>query len=531
MHARKELEMLFAALIVLKTSVLLLAAWASSIALRRASAAVRHAIWATALIAVSLLPAVSRMTRESPLAFDMAAPELEPVVPVAIDPASVAPHATYPIWVWLWAAGAALIGARFVVGAAAAWRMARRGLDAGYATVQLTEIRARLKLRRRVRMLESELAPMPMNWGLVRPVVLLPCGAAQWPEARLRSVLLHEIVHIRRFDVVMQFLAQLACALHWFNPLVWFASRELRNERERACDDAVLALGVAAPDYAEHLVDMVRAARARRRLSDAVAMAESRDLEGRVRALLDRRRDRRPVTRRAIGFALCAALAVLLPLAAIRAQTPSATGALAGIVTDPSGATVPRCQILAKNQSGSNQEAARANDAGEYQFAAVPAGSYTVEFRAPGFVPLIRRDVLIEPGRAVRADAILQVGSISETIVVTGKRPLQTLPQAAAPRRIRVGGNVQATRLISASRPVYPERLQQLGIEGTVLMRAVISIEGGLLNLEVISTGVNPDLAKAALEAVRQWRYQPTLLNGQPVEVATTITVEYRLEK
>ena len=73
--------------------------------------------------------------------------------------------------------------------------------------------------------------------------------------------------------------------------------------------------------------------------------------------------------------------------------------------------------------------------------------------------------------------------------------------------------------------------LQQLGIEGAVLLRAVISVDGSLLNLEVANTDVNAGLAKAALDAVKQWRYQPTLLNGQPVEVVTTITVDFRLER
>jgi TonB family protein len=78
-------------------------------------------------------------------------------------------------------------------------------------------------------------------------------------------------------------------------------------------------------------------------------------------------------------------------------------------------------------------------------------------------------------------------------------------------------------------KPVYAPELQAAGIEGTVLMRAVISVQGSLLGLSVINT-VDPELAKAAMDAVRQWQYAPTLLNGVPVEVATTISVNFRLE-
>ena len=97
--------------------------------------------------------------------------------------------------------------------------------------------------------------------------------------------------------------------------------------------------------------------------------------------------------------------------------------------------------------------------------------------------------------------------------------------------RIRIGGNVQATKVVRQVRPVYPEALKSQGITGTVMLRAVISVTGEPLNVEVVNTAVNYGLAQAALEAVRQWRYQPTLLNGQPVEVPATIDVVFELEK
>ena len=92
-----------------------------------------------------------------------------------------------------------------------------------------------------------------------------------------------------------------------------------------------------------------------------------------------------------------------------------------------------------------------------------------------------------------------------------------------------VGGNVQASKLIRQVKPVFPEDLQQLGVQGTVVIRAIISTEGTVLNPQAISANVNPRLAQAALDAVRQWAYEPTLLNGQPVEVATTITIDFQL--
>jgi TonB family protein len=222
---------------------------------------------------------------------------------------------------------------------------------------------------------------------------------------------------------------------------------------------------------------------------------------------------------------------VLLPVVAITAQAQAARGSLVGVVEDASHARIPNCQVTAKNLDGTNREVTRANAAGEYSFAAIPPGRYTLEFRSAGFAAF-KRDTAVEAGKAVRVDATLDIGEVSETVVVKGQKPAGVTPgapMASPPRRIRVGGNVQATKLILMARPEYPADLQQLGIQGAVVMRAVISINGDLLNVEAVSSDVDARLVTAALDAVRIWKYQPTLLNGQPVEVATTITVDFQL--
>lgn len=90
---------------------------------------------------------------------------------------------------------------------------------------------------------------------------------------------------------------------------------------------------------------------------------------------------------------------------------------------------------------------------------------------------------------------------------------------------------MQATKLVHSVKPMYPPSAESAGIEGTVLLRAVISTQGNLLGLSVINTAADAELSKAAMDAVQQWRYQPTLLNGVPVEVITTIAVNFRLER
>jgi protein TonB len=98
-------------------------------------------------------------------------------------------------------------------------------------------------------------------------------------------------------------------------------------------------------------------------------------------------------------------------------------------------------------------------------------------------------------------------------------------PKATGP--VKVGGNVQAARIINRINPVYPPLARQTRINGTVRLHAIISKDGSIQQLEVISG--HPLLQQSALDAVRQWRYQPTLLNGEPVEVDTTIDVIFSL--
>jgi len=99
----------------------------------------------------------------------------------------------------------------------------------------------------------------------------------------------------------------------------------------------------------------------------------------------------------------------------------------------------------------------------------------------------------------------------------------------AAPQRIRVGGNVQAANLVSQQRPVYPPLAKQARISGTVELSAIIGRDGRVQDLKVVKG--HPLLVQAALDAVKNWVYRPTLLNGEPVEVSTTIDVNFTLSQ
>ena len=110
---------------------------------------------------------------------------------------------------------------------------------------------------------------------------------------------------------------------------------------------------------------------------------------------------------------------------------------------------------------------------------------------------------------------------------VIGGAGIAPPPPKATPKRVTVGGNVQAARLVNKVTPLYPPLARQTRISGTVRLHAIIGKNGGVEQLQVVSG--HPLLVQSALDAVRQWRYQPTLLNGDPVEVDTEIDVVFSL--
>ncbi len=190
--------------------------------------------------------------------------------------------------------------------------------------------------------------PVPMTWGWLRPVVLLPLGSVDWPQDRLRSVLLHELAHVKRRDWPCHRLADIACALYWFHPFVWLIARRLRTESEVACDDLVLSSGIPAPDCARHLLDIAQALppASRPPQSAAIAMAQTPHIKRRILMVLDKSQSRRTVTRRALLIALIPSAAALLTLAGLRPSVKaqgtldkndaSSTAALPAAASSPS---------------------------------------------------------------------------------------------------------------------------------------------------------------------------------------------------
>jgi TonB family protein len=313
--------------VALKSILLLGAAGVAAILMRRQSAATRHVVWMaafTALLALPLLTAslpglyapvtpesVFQATAPLRLGAEASEPRAPASGPTSGQPAESRrrPRRATPLVFWAWFAGTGVSLAQMALAWLAAVRIRRKARPFRGISID------------RVPVLETKPGAMPMTFGLLRPAIFLPSDAAEWTAERRRLVVSHELAHIQRGDAATHLLARFALSLYWWNPLAWLAWRQFVRERERAADDMVLRSGVRASDYAGHLVEIARAIEASAAFGwAAVAMSHRSQLESRVRAILDTRINRRAPRRAAGWVAALAAIVLIAPLAALRAQ-------------------------------------------------------------------------------------------------------------------------------------------------------------------------------------------------------------------
>ena len=400
---------------VLKATLILAGAAGAAVLLRRASAALRHLVWTLALCSALAVPVLAAALPKWQLPLLTVAPTptarvddaIEPrgaaVPPASIVrraartagtgatgtapavPASMASEASAAVQAitWpqaffaIWVLGAAAILARMIVGLVAVHWLARR-------TQEVTEapwlpmahaLAGEMGVTPRLRFLRSGRAKMPGAAGIFRPAVLMPSEADGWSESRLRVVLLHELAHVKRRDCLTHLVAQLVCAFYWFNPLAWMAAKRARTERERACDDLVIASGTPGTDYADQLLEIARGMQsdgfARLLGGASLAMAHRSQLEGRLIAILDPGLPRAGVSRARAAAAIALCLAAVAPLGALQPWTDPGEAA---VVTAASTAGV-------RDASGTDENVAAVAPS------ATPAPSQPQQEAAPQPVP------------------------------------------------------------------------------------------------------------------------------------------------
>lgn len=537
--------------IVFKSSLVLLVVLLISVALRRRSAAVRDAWLAAGIAGALLLPAASLVVPEWQL--------LAPVVPVLLQPGastpSLIPPADLPAAAgglaptereWPWAAMAGIawgLGALSSIGAMAIGLIRLRWITAAAVPADAdchdvaSDLAARLGVTRPVSILLTAHPLAPLTWGHRAPRVLLPQEAVGWPANRLRIVIAHELAHIARGDWSTHLQGELLRSVYWFNPLAWLVCRRRQQESERACDDRVLALGVDGADYAAQLVDLARIARQAPWLP-APAGVRATGLERRVRAMLTPGLNRSAMSARGRAAVAAAGLAVVVAVAGVSAAQALAT--FSGSIVDPQNAVLPAVRVMLTNTASDVRIEVRSDRNGRFEFPPLEPGTYNVEVELPGFSSL-RSTVRLEAGQRMEPNLQLAVGSLEETVTVrdpgtneTAMPRVQTAPArsnpACGPGPVAdgrpIGGNIRPPRKIRSVAPIYPLNYRGSGRTVDVELDATINPDGTIGEIRVVGSPLG-DFAQSAIAAVREWAFDSTLLNCEPVAVRMRVHVAF----
>jgi TonB family protein len=218
------------------------------------------------------------------------------------------------------------------------------------------------------------------------------------------------------------------------------------------------------------------------------------------------------------------------PPAAAAAQ--AASGDITGTLVDQFDGVLPGVQVVLTQ--GDARVETRTNRSGDYAFHDVAPGGYLMTIALPGF-RTVTRGVTVRSGEATDVSLTMVIGSLEETVTVVndgtppkvtgnpGRRPVPPLPPLAGPGGVRIGGNIKPpTKRVHVS-PAYPAS----GGEGVVVLTTVIGEDGYVKNTTALSAP-SEEMARAAIDAVNRWEFDPTLLDGRPIDTLMQVTVYFK---
>jgi beta-lactamase regulating signal transducer with metallopeptidase domain len=435
-------------------------------------------------------------------------------IPVERKPdfSAIASQFLTPLVPWIaagWFAGMALLLLKTLGGVVQVRVFMQR--TAAHCETKVMKSSHRLAARARIAgipILESQFVTVPTVAGWFKPVVLLPKGAAEkFDRSLLEALIAHEFAHIRRHDIFINLVQNIVESMLFFHPAMWWVTRSVRAEREACCDDeAVKTCGdtlvyVRALSQAEQF-----------RSSLPVLALSSSPLLHRIRRLTDMQ-----IARTNHIFTFCGALLSVLFIIG------AATGSIL-LTTIPQ--VVSASTQSADQNSGKAEPAARAISDPRYNLLCGIVIVNPKDFAGKRWTP--------SPPSKDDKD---RVGACM-------------LFDESGPKPAKVYGSLQESKLIHKVNPVYPESAISKHIGIRVLLRINLNEEGLVTDAEVakcqtvppdrdsngnwvggVPAGVVKGINSAAINAVKQWKYSPTLLNGKAIAVRTSVSITFTFSK
>jgi TonB family protein len=527
---------------------------------RRSRAALRHTLMAATFGVLLVLPIAS-----------VVAPPIRVVVPAAAQKPIVPPSAraavmTSPVTPTGPSAGVTYEGTRSVGFSLSSWLLA--GWIAGTAlflmpvAIGLWQVRSLRRtaspwrhgqlvvdrlafdtgIHRHIEVLVHGELPGPMTYGTVHPAIVLSEDAQSWEGDELNRAMVHELEHVRRGDWLSHCLARAVCAMYWFHPLVWIAWRRLELEAERSCDDAVLGSSEATA-YAEQLVGIAR------RLSTAaklplLAMANRADLTARVRAVLDGRQRRGRAGALPVALACAVAVGLVLtvsPLTMVAApQAASTAVSVSPMPLFSASAMLVTENVSVRDRDGKSIEGLSASDFEVTENGVVQSIS-TFDFQRLDDESAKKGTVSSYYTLGYYTTNPDMDGKFREVKIAKKNEAIAKLANRAGyylPKLPNFGGLLEGVRysigdisfpaLVYRKTAEYSDEARKAKYQGTSFLQVEIDASGEVANIQVTrSLGLGLD--EKAIEAVKQWKFQPGYKDGKPVSMQARVEMHFRL--
>jgi TonB family protein len=384
-------------------------------------------------------------------------------------------------------------------------------------------------------------------------VIFLPESVAAWSPEAIEPVIAHEMAHIRRWDELWTILANLVLALYFFNPIAWLAVRRLGQTREQLGDELVLASGKISPrEYGRSLVEVLRinVFGPGATLFEGVGLIAGKErVEMRLSTILSGACSSR--SRSIVGVLITIGLALfLLPMSAVESKADSTTNEPPNgvayfedgrpIYSFEAGGSLTEPQVIVKHPTDFTAEAIQANIQGKVILQLViDEQGLVFEIKVIRGLPLGLTEVAISSVQHWRfAPATLDGEPVAVEYVLTISF-IRDLPDED-PSQLEIIGEYQgryiysyregcplsAPQILDTTEPEYPEEARNARIAGAVILAAVIDESGWVVEVKVLR-GLPLGLTESAVDAVRQWRFTPAALDGEPVMVQQVLTLRF----
>ncbi len=465
----------------------------------------------------------------------------------------------------IWGLGFLLLLAWFVMGA-----VSIRMLKKGMRRIQnprishfLNSVEKTFALRPRIRVFSSAKAPYPMAVGVFKPIILLPESILnKLKDSEIQGILLHELSHIHHKDQLTGILQRLTTALNWWNPLAYTLSKAHSKAREEISDNHVL-LQNDSKEYAECLINLVEKASLSRWLPVSAGMASPHiPLTERIKHILSKERIMDTKLRK--SNILVMALAGFLVVGGIAGSRLTFTKVEHDTGIENEGLVIPFVQEKEKTDQTEEKKISKGKEVKPPKLIKKVEPTYPDEAKEAELEGAVVveattdekgnvKEVKIVKGEhdilnKAAVDAVTQwkyepmlIDGIPHGIqfTVTCRFSLEDKKTSASAAGevfvkrdappVRAVGDVKPPKLIKKVEPIYPEAARKAGIQGVVILEATTDIYGKVVNAEILRSV--PELDQAAIDAVKQWAYEPKIIDGEPRGVVFTVTCAFKLKE